>query len=357
MTGTAVLPCRDGFRPPADAGELFTRDGEYIRGMVRNRLGPEASAQDVEDAAADIIEKLVRRDVIGMYDPGHQSALTGKAVPWRTFLGRQVELYSRWKRDQVSSRLRREVYAPAGDDGTWVEAVTGSSWDAYPSMTDSQVVARLREHLASVPRSWSGPVSLAELFDLMVARAGAGERVTRAVVEEEFGVSPAAARRSLSRLRGFLKAVRHAAPPPAVSIAGVAMTAAQAAQAADALEESRGNRVSPALAAIGSPLAGLSTRQYIALGKAELKSYPGCKVARGTRHGSHSSQTKVALVHLLRRAAGGQAAPVTPAPGPAEEPPAPAEVLEAELWHFPGMTPDRVEYLLGLARSAYGPPA
>lgn len=343
MASTAVLASRGAYTPPRDAEEMYARDGAFIRGMVRKCLGPAASAQDVEDAMSDIVEKLVKRDVVHMYDPAHPSHAT-----WHTFLGRQVELYGRWKRDQVGNRQRREVHAPAEDDGTWLEAVTGQVWDDYPSLSDSEFVQKLRDLLASPRGDWSGPVSLLALFEVMVRQAKTGEPVTRSVIQAEFGLTPAASRTALARLRGTL---RQFLVPRKVDIAGIKLTPEQALAAADALEESRGNRVSPALEVIGSPLAGLSTRQYIKLGRDELRSYPECKVAKGTRHANHSSQTKVALVHLLRRTAGPAPEPV-PAPEPEEVPEA-EELLEAKLWHFQGMTPDLMDEILGLAKIAY----
>lgn len=351
MASGAVLVCKDAYRPPHDAEDLFIRDAVFIRGMVRKSLGPGASGTDVEDVVADIIEKLVARDVISMYDPEHYSHAT-----WRTFLGNQVALYCRWKREQVGKRHLREVHAPAGDDGTWLEHVTGQAWDDYPSLSDGEVIQRLRAYLA-VPRGgWDGPVSLLELFEVMVRRATAGEATTRSVLQAEFGLTPAAARTGLSRLRGTL---RECLAPRKVEVAGVTLTLKEAAAAAAALLQARGNRVAPALAAIGSPLAALDTRQYIKLGKAELRAYPECQVSRGSRHANHSSQTKVALIHLLSRLAGTAAvAPPAVAPSLSAVPPEPEEVsaeeqLEARLWRFEGMTPAAMDEILGLARSAY----
>ncbi len=353
--------------PPASAEELYQQDGTYIKSLVRRQLGHGAGEQDVEDIAQEIICKLVARDVISMYDPDHASG-----ARWRTFLGRQVLLYVRGMGETLGRRHSRELaILDDSEGGGWADLLGASAWDDYARLDDDEFLARMREHIASVPE-WKGPVSLVALFDLTVTRLKGGENglPPRKQVQEHFGVSASAARHGLAQLRQRLGAVlRYAAPPVRLDVGGVSLTLSQARDSLTALRISRGNRVAPALASVGSPLAAKDTKWYIRVGRAEVRAHPECKVAKGDKT-THGSQTKVALIHLLERllaplgeeppaanlaATGSTLAVNEPAvSSEPDESPAPEEVLEARLWHLQGMTPETVDEILTLAREAFG---
>ncbi len=348
--------------PPETAEQLFRQDGTYIRSLVRRQLGRLASEQDIEDISQEILLKLVSRDVVSMYDPGHASRAS-----WRTFLGRQVLLYTRGMGETLGRRRGRELAIldeEPGGTGRWAEALLGAAWDDYGELDEAEFLAAVREQIEAAP-PWSGPVSLVALFDLLVARLREGEVTlpTRRAVQAEFGVSASAARTALTMLRSRLALVlRYTAPPTRVEVGGVTLTITQARASVRALKIARGNRVAPALAAVDSPLAECGTKWFIKVGRAEVREHPECKVAKGDKE-THGSQTKVALIHLLERVLAplGEVPPPPPAkpapPEPEEPPPTGEEVFESELWHLPGMTKEKLVKLMSLAKAAYHGPA
>lgn len=340
---------------PKTAEELFRQDGSYIRKLVRRQLGSQACEEDISDVAQEIVLKLISRDVISMYDPGHASSAS-----WRTFLGRQVMLYCRGMGETLGRRRVREVTVSTapGDAVSYLADLLGATWDEYPHMGDSEFLGRIREHIAATPVGWTGTASLVDLFDLMVRRLKEGEKLpSRTVVQAEFNVSASAAKTGLGLLRQALRAAVGASEaPPVFDVAGVTMTASQVLSSLQALRLARGNRVAPALVSVDSPLAKCGTQWFITTGRREVREYPECKVPKGDK-ATHGSQTKVALIHLLERLLAPE--PAQPQPEPAQwlEPEKPVtlpEVFEAELWRVPGMTPAQVDKLIALAQQAYG---
>lgn len=367
MTDASVLP-HAVVAAPESYDELFRRDGPYIEKMVRKELGPAASSEDVEDVAQYIGMKLVYRDVLDMYDPDHPSKAS-----WHTFLGRQVILYCQGQRETIARHAVREpaqLDAPAGEDQvSWYELYAGKygqeSWDEYPSLTDSEVVAKLRSYLASVPVKWSGPVSLVDLFDLLVRRVYAGEELTAPVLVDELHLSPSAARHGLHILRSTLRAAR---PRPVTGeVGGVkAVTREEAEVAIELLEAKSSTAVRQTLAAAGSRLAAMD---YHAVAKAEIKAYPELKLPPGTKT-KHHGRVKLAVMHRLRGLLDELAGPddeeltgrclqcgqpdhpgaCEPEPVHDEQPTA-LELLESELWHL-GATPAALEKIMELVPAA-----
>lgn len=362
MTGP-VVHARQSPSAPATAEALFRQDGIYIRSMVRRQLGGMASDQDIEDIAADIVAKLVERDVLAMYDPGHESGAS-----WRTFLGRQVLLYCRGMGESLGRRRGRElpILDDTGDGVSMRDLLVGASWDDYSRLEDEEFLAGMRSYIAAAPEWQHGSVSLVDLFDLCVARLRAGERQvlpSRQVVENELGLTTSAARTGLAILRTRLRSVLHRAAPPArIEVAGVELTVPQARAALRALRSAKGNRVAPALAAVDSPLAGLGTKEFIAAGRREVREHPECRTAKGDKS-THGSQTKAALIHMLERLLA-FAAPPQEVPARLagtgrswqqdEDEPALEEILEARLWKLKGATKQDIEEILQLAKQAFG---
>src|SRR5215475_4158528 len=285
---------------PETSEQLFEQDGDYIKALVRRQLGGLASEQDIEDVAAEIIYRVVRRGVISMYDPDHASG-----ARWRTFLGKQVMLYCRGMGETLGRRRGRElsILDDTGDNGMR-DLLVGASWDDYSRLEDEEFLAEMRELIASAPEWHSGSVSLVDLFDLTVARLRAGEPrpiPSRQAVEDALGVSPNAARAGLSIFKAKLtQLLGRAAPPQQIMVGTVELTVPQARAALRALRSAKGNRVAPALAAVDSPLANLDTKEFIAVGRREVREHPECKAAKGSK-AKHGSQTKDAIIHLLER--------------------------------------------------------
>lgn len=362
MTGPVALSRLRGASPdvPASAEELYRQDGSYIKSLVRRQLGGHASDQDIEDIASEIVTKLIARNVIAMYDPGHSSK-----ARWRTFLGSQVLLYCRGMGETLGRRRVRELPILDTDTGesAMKDLLVGASWDDYSHLEDEEFLERIRATIAAAPEWQAGEIRLVDLFDLLVRRLKDGEppMPSRKAVEA-LGVPSSAAKTGLALLKTRLRSVlRAAAPPTSIEVAGVELTVPQTRAAIRALRESKGNRVAPALAAVDSPLASLGTKTFIEVGRQELRGHPECKVPRGDKT-KHGSQTKVALIHLLERmlilaAPPQEIAPARSAPAgstlAADDEPALEEVLEARLWRLRGMTKEDIEEILALARRAF----
>jgi hypothetical protein len=335
-------PLGAAYQAPASAEELYLRDKDYVFGLVRRHLGSDRLC-DVEDAAADIMEKLILRNVIGMYRADVVSEHTHKTVTWRAFLSRHVMLRIRGKGEQVSRNRRREVLqldAPVRPDGSsWGDIHAPGVTDSYPGLAEGDY-DRLRNWLAMQPPA-PGPLPLLDLFDELAERARSGEDIPQARWARKFGLDSAQAVEAMRLLQEALDALPTAPEPPRFAVGPVTLSVLQVKTALDALRAAKGNRVAPCLQAVRSPLGRLSTKEFITLGKAEARAYPEVKVPVGG-HPAHTSQTKLAIMHQLERLLSG--AGVTEPE--AEEPPTTLEVLQAKLWHIPGLQTDQVDAIL-----------
>jgi hypothetical protein len=344
----------DRFKAPVTAEQFCADDGTYVLSLVRKRLG---SAQDAEDVAQYILAQFVKREVWTFYDPEKPSTHTGKPIGWRSFLSSLVGQYLRGQRQSLGVKATRELLlcdTPTGEAGVpWVELHGGAFWDDYSQLDDEEFVTRMRNHLAMTKPWEDGPSPLA-LFDLLYARvvSDGDKRLSRKEVQDRFGLSPASASDRLSYLRSAMKTGVHAPPVKLkFDIGGVMLTAAEVRAAADALRSAGGNRVAPALAAVGCPLAGYGTKWFISLGRAEMRAHPHCKVTKGSHKGGHSSATKVALIHLLERVLeeAGQGIPV-PEPEPVETL---DDIFEAALWQLGLTDKNRVLSIVAAANRIY----
>lgn len=365
------VPQPDPYVPPVDAEDMYRRDGKYILGLVRKLLG--GSLQDAEDVAADITEKLIASDVIGMYNPEHVSEHHGKKVrvTWRAFLSSNIAIRVRGKRETLARRAHREPLlcdTTVGEAGqSWAEHALGGNWDDYPFLDDASFFSRLRDYIATVPATWDGPCSLLALFDEMVDRLRRGEpAMSRRMVAGEYGISVSAAAARLNGLRESITAAGTDPPGiPEFDIAhtGQSLSAADVRSAAEALRAARGNRVQPALEAIAHPLAKAPKNWYLKFAREEIRAYPEIKVPIGTHaagapgegwgSGGHSDQVKRAVIHRLERMLTEAMLPVT-APEPDPEPdPTRRDIFESELWHITGLTPEQVDAVIAAAERVY----
>lgn len=330
------------FIAPEDASQFAEQDAEYVHGFVRRHLG--STVHNAEDVAQHILKRLVEREVWTFYDAKKVSDFTKRPVTWRSFLSSVVLSYLRGRRESLATLASHEVAicdAPAGDgSSSWIELHGGSRWDDYSELFDEEFVARMRNYLA-LQGGWGGGPTLLSMFDLLYARIKDGESLTRKSVQEHFGVSSSAASARIGHLYDAMKT--GVAAPPVKSkfdIGGYLLTAAQVRACADALRAAGGNRVAPALAAIGSPLAHCDTKWFIRLGRGEIRAHPECRVPKGSHKDGHSSATKLALIHLFERLLAEASGEVPPAPEPEPEI-KPSEELECELWKL-GLNKDQV---------------
>lgn len=341
------------FIPPADNEELYAKWGERVLGLVRKLLGPGHRQQDIEDVAADIMEKLVARNVIGMYEADHISDHTGKPVTWKAFLSHQVALYVRGKREQVTRRAQREPLwcdITLGDGTTrWAELFGDSVTEEYPSLSDAEEYQRMRDYLALHPAE-PGPCSLLALFDELAERLRNGQPLSRAAVQRTFGWSAVSADKYMDALRAALREAVTAPLPPKFDLGVMVLSAAELTAAIDLLRASGGNRVYPAFALAGHRLAGAGKKWYIPFAKEEIRNFPDIRIAKRTHATGHADHVKRALIHRLERMvheAGGPA----PVPEPEEE--TQRDLLEAQLWHIPGLSVTQVDAILAAAEDIY----
>lgn len=338
----------DRYAAPADADEFYRKDGPYVYALVRKLLGAEYQ-KDAEDAAADIMERLLvsrnasGENALGQYSPAFLSPRTKKPVTWRAFLAGKVALYVRGKREQVSRRNGRELLlcdTSVGDtDVRWVEMFGGQVWDDYPSLGDTEFIDRMRDYLATVPDEWEGP-SLFSTFNELVDLLKSGERLT--ALQARLGASRASTNAAMDRIRSVLKDAMDAPPLPKFEVCGVLLSASEVREAADLLKAAKGNHVHRALAAHRLQLEG-PRKWYLAFAAEERQLFPDVRTDPKT-HRQPADHVKRAVIHRLERI-------LTEAGMPPLEEDSGEEItrmdyLEAELWHIPGLEPGQVDAIL-----------
>lgn len=300
------------YTAPATPEEFWRRDWVYVIKLTRTLL---KDSQEAEDIAADIFEKLLTRDVPGMYKPGVVSAHTKRRVTWRAFLSNQVALYCRGKQEQVDRRLYREPLlcdstALAGDYNVrWVELFGGAVWDDYPSLSESEFILRIREFLSGQPE-WAGEISLVTVFEEILALVTAGEKVSVAYLRRKFGLSSPDAQAALARIREVIAGSAYGLSvsvelpgdvPVTFEVAGLRLTVQEVRDAAACLRTAKGNQVRRAFAAVGHRLAECGTKWYLAFAAEELREYPELRLPKGSHAGGHNDQVKQAVIHRLER--------------------------------------------------------
>lgn len=343
------------YSAPADAEEFYRQDGEYVHGLVR-KLGNYQNGTDAQDDAAYIIGRLLTpskvtgKTVLEQYDPGHVSEHNGKPVTWRAFLSNKVNLYMRGRRESAGRRAGREVLlcdAPAGETGTrWVELFGPAQWDDYEELSDAQVWARFSDYIAALPETWDGPVSLFAVFNEVIELVKSGELNARPGIQQRFGLSKSQASDALARLGEAVQEAAAAQPPLPREICGVVLSASEVRDALDRLKAATGNHVHRALA--GHRLQEEAPKGwYHEAARAELSAYPEVSgdIAHGKIGGAGTGHVKGAVIHLLERMLAGEAAP--------EDELSPAELLEFELFHIPGLQPVQVAAVLRAVEKVY----
>jgi hypothetical protein len=276
----------------------------------------------VEDGVQYILGQFIKRDVIALYNPAHVSDYTRAPVSFKAFILGQVPVYCRGLRE-VAARSAREpllLDAGAGQDGLSpaIDAMTSVS-DQYPSLADDEALERLRAAISRRLPEPPGRAPVLPLFDALADRYGAGKPVTAAAVRARFKVTPEAAEAWMAELRGLLGAVTAPrplpAPPPACfELGGMLLTALQVREAVKALRDSRGNRVLPAFADTGHPLAAAGRQWYLDFAAQVMRDYPKTRAAKGGHYeGGHFGKVKAALIFGLERLLDGlEAEPISP---------------------------------------------
>jgi hypothetical protein len=258
-----------------------------------------------------------------------------------------VALYCRGRREELQRRGGRELLvidtpAEEGEGSRWIDSVAGQV-DNYPALSDSEVLERLRGGLARCTPPEGGP-SLVSIFDAMTARHEAGQPMSPAAMRKQLGARDTAqAGEWLADLREALRVV---ASPRRYEVGGMLLSGAELRAAVDALKATRGNRVLPAFANAGHPLAGAGKTWYLKFADETLARYPECRVAKGGHYeGGHFGRVKAALIYGLEMMIDAGPAPVV-----RDDERRAWALLEAAVGQLPGITPAKTETLLELAR-------
>jgi hypothetical protein len=342
VASSASAPCV----APADCGELFELYGDDIRRMVWKQLGFRATPQDVEDGVAHVLVAFVRNKVTEQYDGQKISDFTHEPVKFKAFIMHKVELYCRDLRSRQQRQRREPLLVdtplPSEGDAHWTDLLGGVT-DDYPSLESGDVLERLRAGLARrSPRP--GEVALLPLFDALTARFREGESVNATAVRGALGMNRAEASARFAELR---EALRQITDPARFDVGGMVLSAEQVRAAVDALKAAPGNRVLPAFANAGHPLAGAGKTWYLGFAAEVMRQYPETRVPRGGHYpGGHFGKVKSALVYGLEKMLheAGELPQVQPPTW---------RNMELLLARMPGGNPDRVAMVMELARLVF----
>lgn len=378
---------------PADYAELFLQYGGDIKRVVWRQLGALAKPADVDDGVQYILQQVMPRPaagsrparlgVIAEYEPGTISEFNHKPVTFEAFLLARVALYCRGIGEALRRRAGRELLlVDSGEDSaTWLGLLSGTS-DEYPSLADTEAMARLRDALAAfAPAPGSEPVL--PLFDALAEQFASGRTVSAAAVRRKFGKSQADAEAWMEELRGALREVTAVSRPlpvpvpepepvPAPSddawmaelrevasgevmfrVGGIRLSAAEVRAAVDALKAAKGNRVLPAFKDTGHRLAACGKTWYLVFADEVMQAYPELRVPPRRHSEGHFGRVKQALIFGLERFL--DAVPVSLSVTEAVDVPV---VPSAELWaelegvltRFPGFDLDTTEAAMEAVR-------
>ena len=381
---------------PADYAELFLQYGDDIKRVVWRQLGSVAQAADVDDGVQYILQQLMPRPaesagrparlgVIAEYKPGTVSDFNDRPVTFKAFMFAKVALYCRGLRESIGRRAGRElllVDTTAGEDGSmpWLDLL-GGTVDEYPSLADTEALARLRDALAAfAPVPGSEPVL--PLFDALAEQFASGKTVSAAAVRRKFRKTPEQADAWMAELRDALREVVGSQAPPlpapvpepvpapsddawmaelreaasgevTFELGGMRLSGAEVRAAAEALKAAKGNRVLPAFKDTGHRLAGAGKTWYLGFAETVMKAHPELRTPARRHAEGHFGRVKQALIYGLELLAAGVpvAEPVTEA---VDVPVVPSAELWAELedvlTRFPGFSPDTTEAALEAVR-------
>jgi hypothetical protein len=369
---------------PADYAELFLQYGDDIKRVVWRQLGTLAKPADVDDGVSYILQQFMAADVIAQYAPGTISEFNDKPVTFKAFIMAKVALYCRGLRESIGRRAGRElllVDTTVGDDGSmlWLDLLGGTT-DEYPSLADTEAMARLRDALAAFA-SAPGSEPVLPLFDALAEQFASGRTVSAAAVRKKFGKSQADAEAWMEELRGALRevtAVSHPLPAPVpepepapssdawmaelrevasgevtFELGGVRLSGTEVRAAAEALKEAKGNRVLPAFKDTGHRLAEAGKTWYLGFAETVMQAHPELRTPAHRHAEGHFGRVKQALIYGLELLAADFPAP-EPVGLPVDVPVVPSAELWAELegvlTRFPGFDPDTTEAALEAVR-------
>lgn len=195
---TAVSDGVDYRVPPVDYAALYTVYYPIIVGLVKQRGVP---LEYVEDVAAEILLKLIERDVLAEFDPNVSYFYAGDVRParFRSFISKKVMLYAQGQRDKILRRTSREVQVwddTNSEGGSWLEEVLfeeGVDQSVLGAMDFQELISGIRAYLKTIPpRSEYDTLDLVAFFDLFMAQDWESGRFNATELREEIGVSTTA---------------------------------------------------------------------------------------------------------------------------------------------------------------------
>jgi hypothetical protein len=364
---------------PADYAELYLEYGGDIKRVVWRQLGALAKPADVDEGVQYIVQQLMpnekRPGIIEQYRPDHVSDFNGKPVTFKAFLLARVALYCRGIGETLRKRSGRELLlidTTVGEDGSmpWLDLL-GGTVDEYPSLADTDALARLRDALAVfAPVPGSEPVL--PLFDALAEQFASGKTVSAAAVRRKFRKTPEQADAWMAELRDALREVVGSQAPPlpapvpepvpassddawmaelrevtsgeaTFELGGMRLSGTEVRAAAEALKAAKGNRVLPAFKDAGHRLADAGKTWYLGFAEAVMQAHPELRTPARRHAEGHFGRVKQALIYGLELLAADVpvAEPVTEA---VDVPVVPSAELWAELEgvlaRFPGFDPD-----------------
>lgn len=349
----------ESFIAPADADGLWREYGTYMRRLVVRKGVPD---QEADDVLSNIVTRLIARDVLDMYDPG-------RGVTFKAFLSSIVVTYVKGQRDKLGRLGKRELLiADKAQDETgttWAELFGGAWFDDYSHLDTQQFIDRMRAYLAMVPPT-DNSFGLLDLFDELVREVRQDGEASVKAVKEHFGVPASVVKARMGSLQATLKGTPEA-PPPSWEVHGATVGPLEVRAAIDALEGAKGIMVAQPLARCGHPLSKCPKGWYHQFSSEEIAAYPHIAIDPQT-HRKPAGHVKVAVLHRLHRmlaeastglssASSSTASASVPQPVvnteqlntlTVAEQDTPRDLIEAELFRL-GATPDKVDYILGLA--------
>lgn len=191
----------DPVSAPANYADLFQQYYGYVVSLVR-RSGIEISR--AEDVASEILLRFFERDFLNVFDPTLVFHYQGRAHParFKSFLTKFVLTYLRGHIDRQDRLHRRELLLcdnPVAATGVtcWLDVfgdtVDGPDSEIFAFLEEQELVARLRRHIAGVPkRSALDTCDLVALFDAVIEQIRTDGRWNITSLRRRFGVSSTA---------------------------------------------------------------------------------------------------------------------------------------------------------------------
>lgn len=192
-----------GFDPkpaPKDYAQLFSHYWPYTVALVGKNGIHESNREDV---AAEILYRLMQRDLLTMFDPTLTFTYEGRVrdARFKNFLSFMVVKYCKGHRDKQNRRSDREMLVmdkPTEYNdvpSTWAEWWGIGMIDSHEDVilegvVGDKLIADIRAYLQTVPkRSAYDKCDLVALFDAVIDQVRTGDTVVLRELRDKFGCS------------------------------------------------------------------------------------------------------------------------------------------------------------------------